>query len=127
MNDVSVVGKLSKVYDSTNARSSIKVASAMIAVTRPYKVGGETKADIFQIRAWGKVAERLLLAFPSQIIGVSGILETDQSKATYINARSIFFYGKEEADKINESTIPYEQIEALSGFAGITSSDIPDF
>ena len=127
VNSVSIVGKVSKVYDSTTVASTMKTACAYIGVTRPYKVDGKAKADVFQVRAVGKMAERLLLTFPSQIIGISGMLEKDDSKNIFINVRNIFFYGKSAADKINETTIPYEQIMEQSGFAGIDASEIPDF
>lgn len=127
MNNVSLVGKLTKVYDATNANATMRFACGKIAVPRPYKVNGEFKSDTFQIRTWGKVADRLLMAKPCQIVGICGILEIDGKHITYINARNIYFYTNEQAESINEACLTDEQIEALSGFASVSDTDIPDF
>ena len=127
MNNVSFVGKIIKVWDVTTTEHRQHVAAGHISIPRPYKIGGKFKFDVFTIRGWDKLADRLMCAKPGQIVGVTGILEIDDENKVYLNIKTLFFYSYNEQAEINESCVPDEQIEALSGFAGIQSSDIPDF
>ena len=121
MNNVSIVGKIGRVWNATAETASIRLACCLLGVQRPYRVSGAYKYDTFMIRGWGPAAERLLMAVPGQIIGVSGILESDDNNV-YINARSIFFYSNKESQEIDEV---YKEYDRRPG--AVPSSDLPDF
>lgn len=126
MNNVTLVGKVVKLWDCTTV-GSVHHACAQVSIPRPYKVKGKYKFDIFTLHAWGLQGDRLLMAKPGQVIGVNGILEVDDEKKAYVNIRTTYFYSNKAASEIGERFPCDEEVAALSGFESISPTDIPDF
>ena len=91
MNQVCLIGRLTKDIELKTTQSNVKVANFTLAVNRRFvKEGQEQTADFINIIAWGKIAEFCDKYFgKGQQIGISGRIQTrtwddDQGKKHYI-------------------------------------------
>jgi len=90
MNNVSLVGRLTKDPDLRYTPNGVAVANFTIAVNRPFKKEGEKEADFIQGVVWRKLAENLANYMKKgNQIGVVGSIQTrnyedDDGKRVYV-------------------------------------------
>lgn len=78
INNVTLVGRLTKDVDLRFTQNGKAVASGTLAVNRPFKnANGETEADFINIVIWGKPAENTAnYTGKGSLIGVTGRIQT---------------------------------------------------
>ena len=122
MNQVVLVGRLTKAPELRYTDNQTAVCTFTLAVDRPFKNGDERKADFIRIQVWGKRA------------AVEGSIQTDSYQnrngdrvyMTQVNARDVEFLGgkeKEREEFKEETALPAEGIPAE--FEAIDDEDIP--
>ncbi len=135
MNQVVLVGRLTKAPELRYTDNQTAVCTFTLAVDRPFKNGDERKADFIRIQVWGKQAENCarFLAKGRQA-AVEGSIQTDSYQnrngdrvyMTQVNARNVEFLGgkeKEREEFKEETALPAEGIPAE--FEAIDDEDIP--
>lgn len=78
INNVVLVGRLTKDAELRYTQSNIAVATFTLAVNRPFKnEGGEREADFIQCVIWRQAAENLAnWAKKGSLIGITGVIQT---------------------------------------------------
>jgi single-strand DNA-binding protein len=91
INNVTIVGRLTKEIDLRFTQNGKAVASGTLAVNRPFKnTNGETEADFINIVIWGKSAENTAnYTGKGSLIGVTGRIQTrnyenNEGKRVYV-------------------------------------------
>ena len=91
INNVTIVGRLTKEIDLRFTQNGKAVASGTLAVNRPFKnANGETEADFINIVIWGKQAENTAnYTNKGSLIGVTGRIQTrnyenNEGKRVYV-------------------------------------------
>lgn len=78
INNVTLVGRLTKDPDIKYTGSGIAYSRFTLAVNRPFKSGDEKKADFISCIAWKKQAENLAnFMRKGGLVGVTGRIQTD--------------------------------------------------
>lgn len=100
MNNVSLIGRLTKDPELRYTANNTAVASFSIAVNRDYKVDGQPEADFIPIVTWNKTAEFAQKYFQKGLqVGVVGRIQTrtwedDQKVKHYVTeivAEKLYF------------------------------------
>lgn len=83
LNNVSIVGRLTKNPELRQISDTTNVTSFTLAVNRSFKnQAGENQADFIQCNAWGKLAQHVVqYCGKGSLVGVSGRLQS----RTYMN------------------------------------------
>lgn len=90
MNNVILVGRLTKDIELRYTQSGKAVGSFTIAVNRPYKNSEERQADFINIVAWDKLAENAnKYVSKGSLVGVEGRLQTRTFEASDGKKRTI--------------------------------------
>lgn len=129
LNNVVLMGRLTKDPELRHTQSNIPVASFTIAVDRGYK---KDEADFINIVAWRGTAEFVSKWFTKgQLVAVSGKLQTrkyqdrdgNSRTATEVIADEVFFAGaKSDTSRAAENSIAFPATPAP-----IVEADEPEF
>jgi single-strand DNA-binding protein len=102
MNQVSMIGRLTRDPEMNYTQSGKAVANFTLAVDRRFKRDGEPDADFFRVTLWGKTAEvaSQYLAKGKQV-GISGSIhinrytnkDGEERQSVDINGQSMTFCG----------------------------------
>jgi single stranded DNA-binding protein (ssb) len=78
INNVTLVGRITKAPELRNTQQNKSVTSFTLAVNRPFKnANGEREADFINCVLWGKPAENLAnWTHKGQLIGITGAIQT---------------------------------------------------
>lgn len=113
MNNISIVGRLTKDVEVQTTNSGIDFARFNVAVTSEFRTAsGEKQADFFMCVAWRDTANNIAKYFKKgQPIGIIGSMNSrsyekeDGVKQTVweINVKSFSFVGSSSEDKVEET------------------------
>lgn len=139
MNQVILIGRLTKKAELRYTQSNIAVATTTIAVNRPRQKDKEQEADFIKIKVWGKQAENIHKYLnKGSLIAVDGRIQTsnyttDTGEKRYVTevvANNVeFLGGNKNTEKGTETTengieeIPYKT-ETQQQF-DYTDEDLP--
>lgn len=114
INNVTLVGRLTKEVDLRFTQNGKAVASGTLAVNRPFKnANGETEADFINIVIWGKPAENTAnYTNKGSLIGVTGRIQTrnyenNEGKRVYVTevvAESVQFLDTKKKENPQQNT-----------------------
>lgn len=114
MNNVSLIGRLTKDPELRYTSNNTAVTSFTLAVNKDYKVEGQPEADFIPIVAWSKTAEFAAKYFnKGQQIGVVGRIQTrtwedDDKNKHYVTEvvaeRAYFADSKKNNEQASESS-----------------------
>lgn len=114
INNVTIVGRLTKEIDLRFTQNGKAVASGTLAVNRPFKnTNGETEADFINIVIWGKSAENTAnYTGKGSLIGVTGRIQTrnyenNEGKRVYVTeviAESVQFLDTKKNGESQQQT-----------------------
>lgn len=82
MNNISIVGRITKDIELTQTNTGIKLCRFNVAVPSEFKdTNGEKKADFFSCVAWKEIAERIVKYFKKgNPIGLVGFMNNREYK-----------------------------------------------
>lgn len=140
INNVTLVGRLTRDVDLRYTQNGKAVASFGLAVNRPFKnANGEYEADFINCQAWGKTAENLANYMKKgNQVGVVGRIQTrnyenNEGKRVYVTevvAEQVVFLESRKShqqqqvnsanNEINQHTTPSQNQQV-----DITNSDLP--
>lgn len=110
MNNVMLIGRLTKDVELRYTQSGKACANFTIAVNRPYKNGEEREADFINIVAWENLAENAnKYISKGSLVGIEGRLQTRTYEAsdgkkkviTEVLASNIQFLNKKKEKETN--------------------------
>ena len=128
-NKAILIGRLVADPELKTTPNGVSVATFRVAVDRPFKQGGERKADFINVVAWRATAEFVARYFTKgKFIGVEGAIQTrdytdkDGNKryATEVIAEKCFFVGGKDND--NGGAAPHTN----SGYEDVAVDDDND-
>lgn len=77
MNNVSLIGRITKDVELRYSPSGVAVAKFTLAVNRTFKKDGEQQADFIQVQVWRKTAENAAnYCRKGSLVGVTGRIQT---------------------------------------------------
>lgn len=140
INNVTIVGRLTKDVDLRFTSNGKAVANGTLAVNRPFKnANGETEADFINIVIWGKQAENTAnYTSKGSLIGVTGRIQTrnyenNEGKRVYVTevvAESVQFLDTKKKENPQQNTQQRYTADPGDPFQGgqpvdINDSDLP--
>ena len=136
INNVTLVGRLTKDVDLRFTQNGKAVASGTLAVNRPFKnANGETEADFINIVIWGKPAENTAnYTGKGSLIGVTGRIQTrsyenQQGQRVYVTevvADSVQFLETKKKEEQQQNTQQRYTHDPGDPFKGGQPIDIND-
>ena len=131
MNNVSLVGRLTKDVELKQTGSNIAVATGTLAVNRQFKsANGEKEVDFINIVAWRKTAE-ILSSYASKgtQIGITGRIQTrnyegNDGKRVYVTEVVAESVALLDSKSNNQQAKPQQKQE--SPFSASSAVDIDD-
>lgn len=133
INNVTLVGRLTKDVDLRFTQNGKAVASGTLAVNRPFKnANGETEADFINIVIWGKPAENTAnYTNKGSLIGVTGRIQTrnyenNQGQRVYVTEVGCDSVQFLEPKKQEQQRYTHDQNDPFQGdYVDIKDSDLP--
>jgi single-strand DNA-binding protein len=135
INNVTLVGRLTKEVDLRFTQNGKAVASGTLAVNRPFKnANGETEADFINIVIWGKPAENTAnYTNKGSLIGVTGRIQTrnyenNEGKRVYVTevvANSVQFLDTKKKEESQQQQTRYTH-DPDDPFKDAPQTDISD-
>jgi single-strand DNA-binding protein len=135
INNVTLVGRLTKEVDLRFTQNGKAVASGTLAVNRPFKnANGETEADFINIVIWGKPAENTAnYTNKGSLIGVTGRIQTrnyenNEGKRVYVTevvANSVQFLDTKKKEESQQQQTRYTH-DPGDPFKDAPQTDISD-
>jgi single-strand DNA-binding protein len=137
INNVTLVGRLTKDPELKYTPSGVAVANFTLAVNRPFKTNGENEADFINITVWRKPAENAAnFLKKGSLAGVTGSIQTrnyegSDGKRVYVTEvvadRVQFLDSKGSGQTNNNQSKPQENTRVDEDpFAGNGQIDIDD-
>ena len=111
MNNVMLMGRLTRDAELRETESGKKVTNITIATQRPYKNNeGIYETDFIDCTLWGRTAETVCeYNHKGDLVGVKGRLETtadkDNNKKLFINVEKISFI---QSKQMNKSDVEHD-------------------
>ena len=127
MNQVTIIGNLTKAPDMRQTTSGKNVCSLTIAVNRRYKgADGKTTADFFSVQAWEKLAELCAryLDKGSKVF-VSGELRNRSYEAKDGSKRTVTEIIANEVEFLTPKTDSTPTIPPQDEWPDVNDSDLP--
>jgi single-strand DNA-binding protein len=135
INNVTLVGRLTKEVDLRFTQNGKAVANGTLAVNRPFKnANGETEADFINIVIWGKPAENTAnYTNKGSLIGVTGRIQTrnyenNEGKRVYVTevvADSVQFLDTKKKEESQQQQTRYTH-DPDDPFKDAPQTDISD-
>jgi single-strand DNA-binding protein len=135
INNVTLVGRLTKEVDLRFTQNGKAVANGTLAVNRPFKnANGETEADFINIVIWGKPAENTAnYTNKGSLIGVTGRIQTrnyenNEGKRVYVTevvANSVQFLDTKKKEESQQQQTRYTH-DPSDPFKDAPQTDIND-
>jgi single-strand DNA-binding protein len=136
INNVTLVGRLTKEPELKYTPSGVAVANFTLAVNRPFKTNGENEADFINITVWRKPAENAAnFLKKGSLAGVTGSIQTrnyegSDGKRVYVTevvADRVQFLDSKGSGQANNQSKPQENTRIdKDPFAGNGQIDIAD-
>ena len=127
MNQVTIIGNLTKAPDMRQTTSGKNVCSLTIAVNRRYKgADGKTTADFFSVQAWEKLAELCAryLDKGSKVF-ISGELRNRSYEAKDGSKRTVTEIIANEVEFLTPKTDSTPTIPPQDEWPDVNDSDLP--
>lgn len=137
MNNISIVGRLTKDVETQTTNSGIEYARFNVAVTSEIKTAdGERQADFFICVAWRETAKNIAKYFKKgSPIGIAGSMNSrnyekeDGSKQTVweLNVKNFYFVGSssEEPKETKSTTKTKQATQSSMELEPIDDDDLP--
>lgn len=114
MNNVNLIGRITKDIELRYTEKELAIARFSIAVDRAYKSGDEREADFFNVSVFGKQAENLeKYSGKGKLIAVSGRLQSGS-------------YTNKDAVKVYTVDVIAEKIQFLQYKDKVDNQEVPE-